>query len=523
MITEFLDLIHKVLTYDPVILSIIAFSIIYKLFEWEYLSSSKKKTDLESEKESTCIVRKNKEPSSHRNHPLHLQDVQTNTASYSQMKGSFKKGIQGRATSSQNVPKITEDTSTSKSTTLDVKTDEMTSSKHFGTKSLTYMLIGADEMKIRDEPQNSALQECKQLFSPPSLTKSRETMNMPELEHQGHHISSLKWSVIDVSKIKMHLLRKLLENLMKAFPKIVQRSVQMYNESIQIPPRQRGFIVCSGHSMDSNELDITTRFKSNILVSDVRPLNLNLDASFLIVNDKIQRSMKTTPTMGCSLNNIVTKVPSPIGHKGHYRKLPSRINFKRSKRPSKKDTDLPTGNFLYLGMKIEQVLSPDICINKSPKQMKNSETPKYKSHFLEPGIMEGAEVTRSKLQTTKANNKLEVTEKYENYGIIIPNPWRPPHVTSQVYSIPLQKPNLEDGKNIPTMMVREVTYSCSDGKTSAPLFHCTDPSNTSRSRLLEVFRSFKNIFLKTEEPSHPPRRLRRSRSTNGKSHYRNIF
>lgn len=450
------------------------------------------------------------------------------------MRGSFKKGVQGRAASSRNVPKITEDTSTSKSTALDEKTDKMTSSKHFETKSPTYMLIGADhgdlklcEMKIRNEHQLSVLQECQQLFAPPSPTKSREPqesgkiIHMPKFEHQGQPISSLKWSVIDVSKFKMHLLRKILENVMKAFPKIVQRSVQMYNESSQIPPRRKCFSVCSGPSMDSN---VTPRFKSDIPVSELRPLCLNLEANFLTVHDQIERSKKTTPTRGYSLNNIITRAPSPVGHKGHYRKLASRIHFKRSKRPSRKDTDLPIGNFLYLGINIVQILSPDVCINKSPRQMKNSATPNYKrqSHFLDSGIMEGA-----KVQTTKEKNKLEVKEKYESNGIIIPKPQKPPHVTSHVYSNPLQEPNvvfqsLEDGEKIPTMMVREVTYSCSDGKTSTRLFHCTDLSKTSTSRILEVFKSFKRFFLKTMEPSYPPRTLRRSRSTRGKLCQRQI-
>ncbi|XP_040270260.1 uncharacterized protein LOC120986040 [Bufo bufo] len=445
------------------------------------------------------------------------------------MKGSLKKCILEMPTSPGNVPKMTsEDTTTSKSTALDVNPKEMTSRLQFGTMPSTYLIIGDDngdlklyEMKITVEHQNSILQQIKQLLKQlasqpiPNNSNSWEPSHMAELDHQAQPISSVKWPVIYASKLRMHFRGKILENAMMAFPQIVQRSVQIYHESCQIPPKLKAISVSTEPFMDINWPELTPSMKTDI--PNVTPSSLNLDS--LMVNDQIQKSMIITP-MGYSSDNLTRKVPSPIGYKSYFKKLASSRNFKRSKRTSRKETDLIIGTILHLGRKILQALSPEVCIDKSPQKVMKSSTQndKIQNYFLQPGTMEGVVIARSKLQST---NTMEITKENESNGITFSQSQMPPHVTSHIYTNPLQEPhvssfNLVDDQEVPTEMLKKVTYLSSDGKTSTQCFHCTDPRKMSTFRCPQVFTSIKRFLLVALKLSHPQIRLPRGRTTRKK-------
>ncbi|XP_075711415.1 uncharacterized protein LOC142748183 [Rhinoderma darwinii] len=591
VIIGFLDNIHKVLTYDPVTFSFIAWNIIYKLFEWAYSSkNTKKKCALQSKKEINCASCKYKEPSSQlsksfhktssqHNQPLDFQNVQTNMASYSAtMKRSFNQCILGGSTSPRNVPKMTAvDTVTTMSTVPDVKTNEITVNMHCVTKSPAYLVIGDDDcdlklykMKITNEHQLSILQQIKQLLkllSPPipntnacECQQSEIMKHMAGLEPQRQPISSLKWSVINVSKLRIHFLRKILENIMMAFPKIVQRSVQMYNDSCPIPPKWKDFSVSTEPSMYSNGPEMTPKIRP---VPSVGPVCLTLNYDSLM--DQIQRSKKTTETTRCDISVVSPKAEttedsvdikrepqansslnvsqintdcmavsntdqiydtstmgyssnsqaSSIGHKSYYKKVASSTNFKRSKRPPRKETNLPISSILHFGMNTVQALSPEVCIDRSHKRIKNTTTSNYKKqdYFQEPVIPKDSEVVRSKIQT---KNKMKVIEEQESNEIPIPNTEMPPDVTCHVYSNPLHELHsipysLVDDQSASTTMVRGVIYSCSERKTSTPRFHYTDPSKTSTFKFPDVFATFKRFLLKTMEPSYPQRKQRKGR------------
>ncbi|XP_077119347.1 uncharacterized protein LOC143775278 [Ranitomeya variabilis] len=392
MIFGFLDNIQKVLTYDLVAFSYITFSVIYKLFEWLYLSKNiKVKIDLQFSEENKCPACKNKELS-------------------------------------------------------------------------------------------------------PRLP--------PRIEEEKHSISPIKSPFRNVSKLKMHFLRKIFENLMISFPKIVQRSVEMYNKSCQISPNCKGFSLCTEPYMGHNGSKLAPKLKRDIPLQNVTPSPKKTIAA----------------TEYCS-NTVPRKVPLPIAHKSYYKKSALSMNFRRSKRESSKGTDLPIGTILHFGIKIKQTLSPAICIDKSHMEIKNNRTTNYKiqKHILESENIEGSAVERTKLQTTDINNKVKGIEKHESNGITIPKS-QDSQITKHIYCNPLQEPHflpnaLVDDQHVSTGLVREVIYSCSTGKTSTRRFHRTVSDKPSIVRLHEAFICFKRFFVNITKPYHLLKRLLRGRTT----------
>ncbi|XP_056425209.1 uncharacterized protein LOC130366867 isoform X2 [Hyla sarda] len=518
VITDILNNIQKVLIYDPVTFFFIAVNIIYKLFVWAYLSEkTTRKTNLQF---MNCITCKNKEclryvePSLRQGQSLNIHNVQTSGALKSAtMKRSIKKCILGRSVPPENVFKVTTgDTLTSKSAALNVKTDEMKKSKSTKATS-TYKRTIDGHLKLNE----TKFKEINQLLVPPVSTNSQGTqesgqmINMPGLENQEQTISSQKWSVINVSKLRIHFLRKFFENLTMTFPEIVQKSVQMYNESAKLPTRKES-INASKENINNNGSELIPRTKNDTHVLSLGPLCLNVHSDFLTVNNQIQRSKMTIPTMGYCFNDIAINALTPIQER-NYNTVMLKTNFKRWKRPYKEETDLPIGNLLHIGIiKIIQTLSPEVCIYKSSQQIKNSIPLQLKKEtdFLEPGIKKDGKVPKSKLQTPKTKNKMEIIESNR---VIFSKAMMPPHVTSDDYSNSLQEPKLiynskVDG-NIPITMVRENIHLCPDENISTQLFQWTDPRETSTARLPEVFTSFKSFLLKTMKPRHLVRRLHR--------------
>ncbi|KAM4035274.1 uncharacterized protein ACNLHF_014429 isoform 2-T3 [Anomaloglossus baeobatrachus] len=526
----FLDNIHKVVIYNPVALSYLAFNIIHKLFEWPYSSKKiKGKTTLPFKKETKCPACKKKEPSSqlptilhktrfHSNQFLRLQNVQINMVSYlATKKLHFKDCAPGRprkSASSWIQPEmIPIDSVTDKSTALNVKTGN----KYFRSMSPSLFLGLDDEMKqyglkTHDEQQISNVQQTKELsndlFSPPVPTNSNfwehqeygELKHMPGVDLQEQTRSPIKSPLGNVSKLKMHFLRKIFENLMMSYPKIVQRSVQAYNENCQISSNWKKFSVPTQPYLDYNAPERTPKLKSDTPVQNVTPLSKN-----------------TIAVMGYCSNTVPEKVPLPFTEKSNSKKLKS---FKRSKRQSRKETDLPINTILHFGIKTMQTLSPDICIDKSHIEITNR-TANYKiqNPFLEPGIKEDLVVERSK-QTTNINNKLKEIEEDESNDITIPKSQERPitGVTSHICANPVQEPHvssnsLVDDQCLSTKMIKKVTSSCSEGKTSTRPLHTTVSDNTSIFRHPVSFNSFRTFLLNTIMPNPHQRRLLSGRTT----------
>ncbi|XP_069834178.1 uncharacterized protein [Dendropsophus ebraccatus] len=496
VITDILDNIHKAICKDPVTFIFIVFIIIYKLFVWASSSENTGRIALQPKNFKSCI---NKEPSLHHSETLNFDHVRTSVASSSATKKPSLKEEES-ATPSYVSKVTTEETLTSKSTELHVKLKERKSIQWVETITPT----GDDnghltlyEIKVKETHQPSVLGEIQQLFAPPILPKSQESgdmTNTPGLEDQGKPIVFKKLA----SKLRLHCLRKILENLMMAFPEIVQKSMQMYNESTKISPRQKSINATQGSSRNSNQSQLTPSLRNSLPVLNVRPLS-----SF----------------------NDIRIARTPIGH----RRFHKNIYFKGWKRPSKEETNLPIGSLIHLGIKTIQTLSPEVCLHRSPKQINISTRPNDKkvSSPLEPGIQKGAGGTISKLQTTRIKNNMVVIERHESHKVIKPKIMMSPLVTSEDYSTLLKEPKVisypskVDGR-LPSTRAREVTHSRPDGRTSARLFFSTDPSKTSTFRLPDVFTSFKNLLLKTMEPSDPPRRTRRCRTERKKHCERQI-
>ncbi|XP_072000664.1 uncharacterized protein [Engystomops pustulosus] len=373
-------------------------------------------------------------------------NVASNSAT---MKGSFKKCMQGRSASPRKAPKMTtKDTFTSTPTGLHVEREEMTSNKPLPTSTH----IGEDngnlkvyKIKVTVQDQLSVLQKVlKQLFPPPITTignswKTQASWNTMQRPNQR--------PIINISNLKIHFLRKIFEIMTMAYPEIVQRSVQIYNERVQTPPTQIDSCVSTEPSMDNNRPILIPRLERDILV--------------------------------------------PNRYHSYYKKIASSTRFKRSKRPTRKETILPIGNFLHLGKKIILVLSPEVCIDKSPKPSKKNTTPndKRQNHLLEPEIMEGTVVTRSTLEASDTKNKFEMTEDHENKVS--------PHVTGHSYSSPRQEGNvsssLKDDHRKPTITVLD---SYSHRNVSTILFNSNEPSKASTFRFCTMFRCLKRCLLK---------------------------
>ncbi|KAM3924718.1 uncharacterized protein RB166_008056 [Leptodactylus fuscus] len=506
---DILELILKVLTNDLLFCCFIVLNILYFIFkqiEWIYQSkTTKRKAALHSGKETN---RRNKEPSLHHNQP---HDVNTNVTLHST--GSLTECILERSTSPRNVAKMNaEDPTSTKAAARNVRRKVISTSEHFAGNFPISISIGddngdlkVDEIKIIVKRQLTNFQEIEQLLKPlfsTSLTtnscKALECVDMKPMQGPDHQalMSYTNRPIINISKLRMYYLRKFLENVMMANPPIVQRSAQMYTEDCQIPPEQKSFSVSQERFIDSNRLELNPRLKSDIPVLNMAPPHLDFDYDSLMVNDKIKSPKKTHAIMGYSFDNL-RKIPSPIGHRIYTKKLDPRRNFKRSKRHSEKDTDLPIGTLVRFGKKVVQDLSPEVCIDKSPKP--------NQIHSLEFGIMEGTEVGGSKFPTTNKINKIEVVEENGGNETVVVQLRATPHVTHHINTKLQQKPRIlsySKYEDVPTPRVKLVPYSCSD----------RDTTEVSDFRFSDVFATVKRLLVRTTEPSQPQRGEWRSKT-----------